>query len=339
MMYYLLKNHCEYELLLKLSMVSKSFRQVMSWLNDCVFVPKQIGVRPDPRVCHTACMYNNYLYIYGGDEPPINSQNFGQIRKDMFRYNTENGDWEIVPVSGLRSSTEHGSVLVDNIWYHIGGYQDRGYTMDIYSFNLDTNEYRRVENTNSISYRSSDCCIYHNRCIYVYGGWNGSKTHDEFYKFNIDTRSWIKIENVGDCPGPRRAYSAVKYLDDFLVICGYDGSENCSSELYAFDFNNEIWRLVPTTGEKPIPRSRAKMVHCHNKLAIFGGWDRFNYFNDYYELDFNTYEWTKVKKEFPSPFGQFSTTLKLHPYPRIFTFGGHYTNLSGATNRLLSTFI
>jgi len=321
--------------------VCKSFRNLVNWFHEKIFLPIQNGRRPEARLCHTACLYNNYMYIYGGDEPPINSQSFGTIRNDMFRYNIDNGDWEIVsaPNLTLKSSTEHGSVLVDNIWYHIGGYQDRGYTMDIYSFNLDTNEYKRVENTNTITYRSSDCSLYHNRQIYVYGGWNGSKTHDEFYKFDIDTRIWTRIDNVGDCPGVRRAYSAANHLDDLLILCGFNGTENCPSDLYAFDTRTEIWRMIPTTGEKPIPRSRAKMTLVHNKLSIFGGWDRINHFNDFYELDLNTYVWTKIKKEFPSPFAQYSCTVKYYPYPRAYIFGGHYSNFSGATNRLLSVFL
>ena len=47
-----------------------------------------------------------------------------------------------------------------------------------------------------------------------------------------------------------------------------------------------MWSVVKVTGTAPSGRSRAKAVVYYNKMYVFGGWDRKNYFSDLYEFNF-----------------------------------------------------
>lgn len=51
---------------------------------------------------------------------------------------------------------------------------------------------------------------------------------------------------------------------------------------------NERWSMVKTTGPSPCGRSRAKAVVYDNKMMLFGGWDRKDYFSDLFQFDFGT---------------------------------------------------
>jgi len=123
------------------------------------------------------------------------------------------------------------------------------------------------------------------------------------------------------------------------IFGGYDGKVNVPSDIYEYDFKNKVFRLLPSSGDIPEPRSRSKLVSYNNKLAVFGGWDRTNYFNDYYEYDIDTGVWTKYPPIFNAGISQHNIIVKLSPIPRVYVFGGYYSDIKCAKNDLVCFFV
>jgi len=98
------------------------------------------------------------------------------------------------------------------------------------------------------------------------------------------------------------------------------------------------WTTLKAKGDIPSPRSRSKMIAYHNKIAIIGGWNRTNHFNDWFEYNLETNCWSEKFVEFPfqGGFAQHTCVVKNN---RLYIFGGHDSKEKRATEKLWGYFL
>jgi len=225
--------------------------------------------------------------------------------------------------------TEHSAVLYGQRMYILGGYSGlAGYRLDPFYFDLDRPLSEPWEPVlletrgEEPAPRSAMSCVQWRHFIFIFGGWDGIDTSNDFYRLNLKTNKWKRLKSKGERPSPRRSHNSFVYNDAMYVLLGFDGERNCDPQLYRYDFEAKRWTVEAVTGAPPQGRSRAKCVRYQNTLAVFGGWDRVNHFEDWHELNLVTKEWRQIPVDFPSKgIGQHSAEVHQN---RVYVFGGFH---------------
>jgi N-acetylneuraminic acid mutarotase len=295
---------------------------------------------PNPRVCHSAVVYNNKMIIFGGHNPLPGSNFISDVKNEMFEFSLETGEWTNITNDQMPARTEHASVMHQSKMYIVGGYSSQqGYRNDMITYDLETKQVSKIECKGSVPQgRSAHTAVVYNNDIYVFGGWNGGASNNEFFRYNIVRDEWTQVTGTGEAPAPRRSHCACVYGNAMYVWGGFNGTENCASTLHKFDFITKRWSVEPIKGIPPSGRSRARVVQYKNKMAIFGGvcrnqsWDRVNHFSDWHEFNFERREWKKkdisLLKE---GIGQHSAVMHMN---KVYVFGGYYAQQAKSTNAL-----
>ena len=138
------------------------------WIN---LRPNEPGSAPSPRDRHTAVVYNNSLYVFGGFD--------GSSKKNDFHgYNFETKSWSSVPVAaGFPPSARHShcAVVYENSMFIFGGY-DSCYKNDLIEYNFVTETWSSVSCRGRVPrarYRAT--CVVHEDNMIMFGGHDGTR--------------------------------------------------------------------------------------------------------------------------------------------------------------------
>uniref|UniRef100_A0A6B2LLN4 Uncharacterized protein n=1 Tax=Arcella intermedia TaxID=1963864 RepID=A0A6B2LLN4_9EUKA len=160
------------------------------------------GSGPVARRYHSAVVFENGLYVFGGfsaQQKPLN---------DLWKFDSDRMEWEVVESSGDVPSARYGHVAViyNNQMYVHGGNMDKFSALDdFYVFDFGTKVWKLIgqdENRPPSRYFHSGA-IKDNR-FYVFGG---AKTNSLYYNdlfyYDFDLRKWFKIEIPSNPEGPQ----------------------------------------------------------------------------------------------------------------------------------------
>lgn len=219
----------------------------------------------------------------------------------------------------------HASVALENNFYIFGGYDGTNRRNDFYCFNFQTNSWSELTpngNTQPPSPRDRHTAIVHNRCIYIFGGYDGYNRVDDFHRYCIQSGTWNLMEplNPEAGPSPRHSHSAVVYENHMYVFGGYDG--HYRNDLYKYNFSTNTWQEIRRDGMWPKSRYRTSATVLDNRMYLFGGHDGARQLNDFYYFNFQTETWTLIDLSgmlVPSP--RDSHVLLTHGNS-IYLFGG-----------------
>ncbi|KAJ1930952.1 hypothetical protein FBU59_006875, partial [Linderina macrospora] len=97
------------------------------------------GQVPSPRSAHTAALYNDSIYIYGG----ANNSNWSSIHSDMYALNTKTWVWRKVPASNMPKPryAHQMKALGHYLIISHGFLEDSTGDPDIYFFDIETEKF------------------------------------------------------------------------------------------------------------------------------------------------------------------------------------------------------
>ncbi|EGC34241.1 hypothetical protein DICPUDRAFT_80019 [Dictyostelium purpureum] len=310
-----------------LKLVSKTFNNIAS---ECslwrMFLIKlNTNGKITPRVCHSAIVYNNLMYVYGGHLP--DSHTFiKDVKSDLNTFDFKSRKWDTIETSGekLPEKTEHSAVVYKNSMYIFGGYSGvTGNYSDttILKLNLDTLEGESINGTGQKPMgRSAHSAVVYDCYMYIFGGWDGTESNNTFYRLNLDTHIWEIVPAKGNPPPCIRSHSAVVHNNHLYIIGGY-GPDGHTEFPYSYDLLNNEWIPMVDNKDGPCSRSRLRTVVYGDSLWCLGGWNRSNYYNDLWKFDLNTREWCKIKSSFDlSGIGQYSVVSYKN---QLYFYGGY----------------
>lgn len=180
--------------------------------------------------------------------------------------------------------------------------------------------------------------------LLMFGGrWGETTFMNDAWLFDTLTCKWTCIDESEDTwaalselpterssarPCPRWAHSAVGFGKRVLIFGG-SAPGRCFNDLTWFDSETLKWRAQHIEGRSPPARSG----HCacamgDSHMYVFGGNTTKNSFNDLWELDVLSAEWTQVKASGSSPSGRVGHTVTALG-SRLLVLGGR----EYATNR------
>lgn len=340
-------NNLPYEILLQifsylkltdlkhLKLVSKRISVVSSepslWRNFLIRLSTQGRIAP--RVCHSAVVYKNLMYVYGGHLPDKHTF-IKDVKNDLSIYNFEKRKWSSKAnkklIKGqLPEKTEHTAVLYKQSMYIFGGYSvGPSYSdINVYKVDLETYELEIIEAKEGQVRpfgRSAHSAVVWKDYMYVFGGWDGTESNNSLFKFNFLTHEWTKVTlKLGGgavAPPCIRSHSSVVHENLLYIIGGY-GPEGHPAYPYCFDLVNEQWHSLEQNKGGPCARSRLKTVVYGNNIYCLGGWNRENYYNDFWRFNLLTKEWEKIIPDFElQGIGQYSLVQYQN---QIYIYGGY----------------
>eukprot|EP01130_Rhizamoeba_saxonica_P007493 TRINITY_DN3031_c2_g1_i3.p1 TRINITY_DN3031_c2_g1~~TRINITY_DN3031_c2_g1_i3.p1 ORF type:complete len:441 (-),score=87.87 TRINITY_DN3031_c2_g1_i3:47-1369(-) len=140
------------------------------------------------RTHHTAVVYNDSMYIYGGEgENKENSMYYN----DLLRYCFETRTWTRVYIPGFKPRPRwgHTSVIFDGKMYILGGKDSVVSFKDIYRYSFEAQSWKKKEVGDQFTPRFFHSATILNNSMLVFAGCNmHTYLYNELfdYKFNVD---------------------------------------------------------------------------------------------------------------------------------------------------------
>ncbi|TWW72148.1 rab9 effector protein with kelch motifs [Takifugu flavidus] len=137
------------------------------------------------------------------------------------------------------------------------------------------------------------------KSVFVYGGLREAQRYSELYILDTLTWNWKIVTAKGNVP--KLAYhSATFYKKELFVFGGVhpsssSGEKLCSSALYIYNPEFQLWYKPIVEGDKPLPRFGHSATLMSDKLVIFGGRTTATYLNDLHILDLGFMEYAAAK--------------------------------------------
>lgn len=193
--------------------------------------PRILGDKvPSKRRAHTACLYKNGIYVFGGGDGV-------RALNDVWRLDVTDVNkmsWKLISSAeraapgtkdarpkarGYHTANMVGSKLI------IFGGSDGGECFDdVWVYDVEAHFWKAVPipvTFRRLSHTSNIVGSY----LFVIGGHDGSEYSNDVLLLNLVTMSWDKRRVYGRAPSGRGYHGTVLYDSRLLIIGGFDGSE------------------------------------------------------------------------------------------------------------------
>jgi N-acetylneuraminic acid mutarotase len=237
---------------------------------------------PDPRVGACSAAINHKIYIFGGRG---GKKDLTVLPSDLYSYDVIENKWSKIEAKGdipeMRSY--HCMTSSKSHLYLFGGCGVEGRLNDFSSFNITTNEWKRLASS-EISPRGGSAIVYTpNNKIALFGGYNGSSELDDFYIYDINDNKWVKKE-LAPNPPKRSVHGMCNISDNAIAVAcgerdpsdlGHDGAGKFLNDVWSYNYMLDKWSEIETR-DKPESRGWFQMASWNNKIVLNGGLDENN---------------------------------------------------------------
>ncbi|KAF9875910.1 kelch domain-containing protein [Colletotrichum karsti] len=194
--------------------------------------PKVIGDRvPSKRRAHTACLYKNGIYIFGGGDGV-------RALNDVWRLDVSDMNkmsWKLVsaperaPPPGVRETRPkprgyHTANMVGSKLIIFGGSDGGECFNDVWVYDVDAHIWKAVSIPQTFR-RLSHTATLVGSYLFVIGGHDGNEYSNDVLLLNLVTMTWDRRRVYGLPPSGRGYHGTVLYDSRLFVIGGFDGSE------------------------------------------------------------------------------------------------------------------
>jgi len=260
---------------------------------------------PSGRLCHTAVVNANKMYIYGGHITQPSSEYFHTVKQDLYEYDLITREWREVPVGeGAPRRTEHTAVVYNNSMVVFGGYSGNGYENSVMIFDFATQQWRQlVAQGEAPSARSAHTAVVVGKSMFVFGGWNGVSCMNDLHELNFETETWTLI--CADTSAASRISGSSNHAHSIHAPAANAAAHPIGEYPSARCSHGAVVMMRPADGADP----------ASNVMYIFGGYaieganesPNKGYLDDLYEFHFDTKTWSrsKTRGESPSPRSRF----------------------------------
>jgi N-acetylneuraminic acid mutarotase len=192
--------------------------------------PRLIGDKvPSARRAHTACLYKNGIYVFGGGDGV-------RALNDIWRLDvtdTNKMSWKLVsgPTTGSpnvenkpKARGYHTANMVGGKLIIYGGSDGGECFNDVWVYDVDTHVWKAV--TIPITFRRlSHTATIVGSYLFVVGGHDGNEYSNDVLLLNLVTMTWDKRKVYGLPPSGRGYHGTILYDSRLVMIGGFDGGE------------------------------------------------------------------------------------------------------------------
>jgi len=247
---------------------------------------------PQARFGHSAIAYKDYVFIFGGqgisdcqaDDDTTASQCALVSFRDFYRLDTRTMEWKVIVASTMATApttkpevipqeTQHGPspwpearnshtcILFpkdddddDEIILFGGANEQHGPQNDVWSFSLETNDWRRIQCKGDdgipCGREMHSACIVlddgdgrRRRQMYIMGGRNvEGKICQDFWVLDLDDYKWTQLSQP---PSPRCAHTTTfirtRSRYGLYSFGGWDGCNHIFDDCTVYDLETKLW--------------------------------------------------------------------------------------------------
>jgi len=183
-----------------------------------------------------------------------------------------------------------------------------------------------------VSGRASHAAVAQDSTMWVYGGYSFNDKSNDLLSYNLITKAW-SVADSSPRPTGRFGHSMVFYDKKLYIYGGIKTGFVITNELWEFNTQTKLWKLVTVKGDTPIAVTGHASVVVLNQMYVIMGYSPERSFCDCIQkLDLGTMEWKLVNAKGALVTGTFGHSAT---YDRakdlIFVYGG-YTLLVDSTS-------
>ena len=195
---------------------------------------------PCPRRAHTAVLFNDTMYIFGGGTGKV-------ALNDLWCLNLRESspNWIQLQPSGKLPEPRayHTATVVRDTMIICGGHNGTKCFRNLYIYNFVTNAYTKVD-TPSESPRlrrmaHTATAVGNKLCIF--GGLHGEVYFNELWLFDLREKTWELKRASGTLPLPRGYHCAVYYDSRLFVFGGMNLTREGFNEVHVLEFGGMAW--------------------------------------------------------------------------------------------------
>ncbi|XP_043550149.1 RING finger protein B [Chiloscyllium plagiosum] len=261
----------------------------------------QSKAAPLERYKHGCCIYEGYMYLYGG------RRQTGM--RDFWRYNIAQNDWEELDRAAGTAPEEleePSLVAHEGMIYVFGGMMDSAYTQGrtpLWIYDIDGERWTWWHQTFSSEVmkqvpknRKGHTAVVFEAQMYVYGGYVDIKgPSQEFWSFSFVAKDWCPVFTpCGDVgPGPRYSHSAAVYKRGMYLFGGLVGLVE-QNDFWKWDFSSCIWSRIRARSGPHQLVGHSAVVYQDNMLIFGGGRNHNNSDNSLWKFQLKTQTWERL---------------------------------------------
>ena len=264
---------------------------------------KSIENEAGSRFRHSSFSFNEYIYIFGGE-------NFSEKEKFFFKYNTKTEEWNSLKMPEILSNGIQNctcNVYKNQVYILCGVDNSLSHPNDqVICFNLITEEWKNYKLKNHPNSRYLHTTSLYQDSLFLFGGYF-FKTFDDLFELNLQKMKFEKIDYKGDI-SRRFNHNSIVFKDSMYIYGGYSLEEDTpdrtigskyNNDLMEYDFKTQYFRkLISNSNVKPIPRWGSTSCLYKNEFIMFGGSDdEYVDLNDMFIYDFRRFEWKKIEAD------------------------------------------
>jgi len=196
--------------------------------------------------------------------------------------------------------------------------------------------------------------------VFVFGGHHSPQTRlNDTWMFHVKDLEWRRIGEKKDKenttnqpsdiggPGPRANMGSCLFKNKIWVFGGHGGlnyQRIAYNDLYSFDLETETWEKHIPNGSPPDGRGGHSLFavdgEAGDKLFVYGGWNQEMQYNNIWQYDFNTKEWSDpdIFNEVPR-WNHCSLLIEAIPTWKFFIFGGECAEYNEGAARSFGQYV
>ncbi|XP_025404727.1 kelch-like protein 10 [Sipha flava] len=179
----------------------------------------------------------------------------------------------------------HGTIVMNNEIYIIGGFDGLEYFNSCRKFNTDTKLWDEVAPMNSK--RCYVSVVLLNNTIYAMGGFDGHHRLGSAEKYNFERNQWTLIAPMTT----QRSDACAAVLNNKIYITGGFNGQECMSTVETYNVDTNEWTLLPPMQTR---RSGVSCIAYHNSLYVIGGFNGLSRMTSGERYSPETNRWTPV---------------------------------------------
>ncbi|KAI9803490.1 MAG: hypothetical protein M1825_001833 [Sarcosagium campestre] len=272
---------------------------------------------------HTTTLVGSNIYVFGGCDSHTCFNELYVLDADCMSWTRPECMGTTPPALRAMTATALGKKIV-----LFGGGDGPSYYNDV--FVLDTLNFRynkpTITGTQVPSKRRAHTACLYKSGIYVFGGGDGVKALNDVWRLDVadvgkGSVSWRQVSapSKSSTRPTARGYHTANMVGSKLIIFGGSDGLECFKDVWVFDVESLLWRVVEIKTSFPRLSHSANVVGSY--LFVVGGHDGVEYSNDVLLLNLVTMQWDRRKVYGSPPSGRGYHGAVLYD-SRLFIIGG-----------------
>ena len=265
------------------NIITKFYPQKKIWID---LHPKKNKPYPRNRCSHSANIFNNSMYIFGGGGGTTRETEY--YLNDFWKFDFITEEWEEIKTEFAPNDRDShvSDIWKNNLIIH-GGHCDHSMFEDLHIFNFEQKTWKKINFDKKMitpGSRTRHGGIVYKDNFFIFGGYRHGQLLNDLFSLDLNSMEWKKIE-LRIQPSHRRSHMVTLHRNHLYSIGGFNGIETFNT-IHRIDLEQlKSWEEFESNNLE-LPRRGVGTVSLYkNEIYFFGGNLESDYYNDVYLIE------------------------------------------------------